>query len=95
MYGGLNDAILALLLCLATSTDSDLIDYFSDLLATSSEFINPELRNATAGIAGSNKRATLNNYLLEVNYARRVTEINDGRTAESKRLLAEQKKEDA
>jgi len=41
LYGGLNDAILALLHCLATTTNSDLIDYFSDLLATSSDFINP------------------------------------------------------
>ena len=38
LYGGLNDAILALLHCLATTTNSDLIDYFSDLLATASEF---------------------------------------------------------
>jgi hypothetical protein len=118
LYGGLNDAILALLHCLATTTNSALIDYFSDLLATSAEFINPEiLRGEIKGrtlaeqkmdeedakkrergeeVDGRKKRrATLNNYLLETNYARKVEQINAGRTAEFNRVKAENKAQDA
>jgi hypothetical protein len=110
LYGGFHGAIFALLHSLSTTTNSALIDYFSDLLATSAEFINPEmLRGVIKGrtlaeqledesggeVADRNKRrATLNNYLLEVNYAKKAEEINKGRTAEWNRVKTDNKKQD-